>query len=542
MAASVPVVVASNQSAIPISAASLPLPTGAATLAGQTQPGVDIGDVTVNNAAGAAAVNIQDGGNSITVDGTITATAAGQAADGAAVAGNPVRIGGKDGGGLTQDIITDATGVLAVQDNGGSLTVDSTQLPAALAAGGGLKVEGVVGGVAQPISAASLPLPTGASTLAGQTQPGVDIGDVTINNAAGASAVNIQDGGNSLTVDGSVSITGTPTVDTELPAAAALADATANPTTPLAGAANEVFNGTTWDRMRGTTAGVQVQGAAASGAAKAGNPVQVGGVFNTTQPTVTTGQGVEVQSTARGAQIVATGVDAFTVAGTVAVSTIAGAITPGTAATALGKAEDAASVGGDTGVFALGVRNDAQGATTSADGDYTQISTDPAGNLRIVGNIGPGVADQGTPVGMGLHARTTNPTAVADGQRVAARSDKIGRAAVVPYQVRDLVTQNNITLTTTAETTLIAAGGASIFNDLTTVILSNTSGTAVRVDFRDATAGTVRFSIFLAATGGGAVVAFSCPWKQTTANNNWTAQLSAAVTDVRIAAQAAINI
>jgi hypothetical protein len=54
----------------PISAASLPLPTGAATAALQTQPGVDIGDVTINNASGAAAVNIQDGGNSITVDGT----------------------------------------------------------------------------------------------------------------------------------------------------------------------------------------------------------------------------------------------------------------------------------------------------------------------------------------------------------------------------------------------------------------------------------------------------------------------------------------
>lgn len=34
--------------------------------------GVDIGDVTINNAAGASAVNIQDGGNSITVDGTLT--------------------------------------------------------------------------------------------------------------------------------------------------------------------------------------------------------------------------------------------------------------------------------------------------------------------------------------------------------------------------------------------------------------------------------------------------------------------------------------
>lgn len=35
--------------------------------------GTDIGDVTINNASGASAVNIQDGGNTITVDGTVTA-------------------------------------------------------------------------------------------------------------------------------------------------------------------------------------------------------------------------------------------------------------------------------------------------------------------------------------------------------------------------------------------------------------------------------------------------------------------------------------
>lgn len=51
------------------------LPSGASTSALQTQPGVDIGDVTVNNAPGASAVNIQDGGNSITVDGAVTAAA-----------------------------------------------------------------------------------------------------------------------------------------------------------------------------------------------------------------------------------------------------------------------------------------------------------------------------------------------------------------------------------------------------------------------------------------------------------------------------------
>lgn len=52
---------------------------------------------------------------------------------------------------------------------------------------------------------------------------------------------------------------GTFTVDSELPAAAALADAAANPTTPTAGSASLLFNGTTWDRVRGdTTNGIDV--------------------------------------------------------------------------------------------------------------------------------------------------------------------------------------------------------------------------------------------------------------------------------------------
>lgn len=67
-------------------------------------------------------------------------------------------------------------------------------------------------GANNDVTVASLPLPTGAATSALQTQPGVDIGDVTINNAAGASAVNIQDGGNSITVDGTVAVSGTVTV------------------------------------------------------------------------------------------------------------------------------------------------------------------------------------------------------------------------------------------------------------------------------------------------------------------------------------------
>ena len=70
--------------------------------------GVDIGDVTINNASGGSAVNIQDGGNTITVDGVELAIMGGwdnAASDGVSVsgdvahdavdAGEPVKIGGK---------------------------------------------------------------------------------------------------------------------------------------------------------------------------------------------------------------------------------------------------------------------------------------------------------------------------------------------------------------------------------------------------------------------------------------------------------------
>lgn len=48
-------------------------------------------------------------------------------------------------------------------------------------------------------------------TINAKLVTGTDIGDVTINNAAGASAVNIQDGGNTITVDGTVAVTGVAT-------------------------------------------------------------------------------------------------------------------------------------------------------------------------------------------------------------------------------------------------------------------------------------------------------------------------------------------
>jgi len=161
------------------------------------QPGVDVGDVTVNNAAGASAVNIQDGGNSITVDAVdLDIRDLTNATD-------SVAIYGSDDGGTTKRIIkTDVGGAIQVDLEVANVTVDN--------AAGASAVNIQDGGNSITIDATSLPLPTGAATAANQLADGHN---VTVDNAAGGAAVNIQDGGNSITVDGTVTSTPSGTQD-----------------------------------------------------------------------------------------------------------------------------------------------------------------------------------------------------------------------------------------------------------------------------------------------------------------------------------------
>jgi len=119
-------------------------------------------------------------------------------ADGAAVAGVPLRISGKDGSGNTQDIITDTTGNQTVVGTG----------TAGAAAGGVLTVQGV---------ASMTPI---LATVSQST----------------ASNLNA-------------------TVDSELPPAAALADATANPTVPAVGAFMMAWTGSNWNRVQASVDG-----------------------------------------------------------------------------------------------------------------------------------------------------------------------------------------------------------------------------------------------------------------------------------------------
>src|SRR5271157_6363023 len=173
---------------------------------------------------------------------------------------------------------------------------------------------------------------SGAATSASPTQTSnVNItnttvpisGTITVGSISGTVAVNetqlnsvaLGSPSNYGTSPGAVSVQGVNAFITNTPAVT-LASTTITGTVAVTQSTSPwvVSNGGTFAvQATQTTSPWVVGGPAASGSAATGNPILNGAVFNTTQPTVTTGQIVDMQATARGALIVATGIDPFTV-------------------------------------------------------------------------------------------------------------------------------------------------------------------------------------------------------------------------------------
>lgn len=164
-----------------------------------------------------------------------------------------------------------------------------------------------------------------------------------------------------------------------------------------------------------------------------------------------------------------------------------------------------------------------------------------SGTSTVGGTAAQGAAASGNPVFTGGVAKTAQPTARTDGQIVAPLYSKVGHTITQVGQIRDLNdTISPITLSTTTETTLVPAV-AAVFNDIYSITIANTSASAVRVDFRTVAAGAVVESVLVPATST-IQLNPAVPYKQATVNTAWTAQLSAAVTDVRISARVVRNI
>jgi hypothetical protein len=186
----------------PISATSLPLPTGAATSANQTT----LGNQTTK---------INDGTNTATVKSASTAAVAADTALVVAISPNtPIVASNPSVSATGSSPPAQATSI------GGSVTTAAPsyttgQLSSlSLNTAGGLRVDG--SSVTQPVSAASLPLPTGAATET--TLSSINTKTLAAGQAAMASsspvviasnqtAIPVTDNGGSLTVDGTVTAT-----------------------------------------------------------------------------------------------------------------------------------------------------------------------------------------------------------------------------------------------------------------------------------------------------------------------------------------------
>jgi hypothetical protein len=239
--------------------------------------------------------------------------------------------------------------------------------------------------------------------------------------------------------------------DTELPTAAALADATANPTTPVVGAMLEGWNGATWDRLKSDTAnGLDVDVTRVSGVVAVSDNA---GSLTVDAP-VTTPVFVRLSD---GTNPIATLPVSLASAPTTAVTnaditTIAGAI----------KAEDVASADAHPGMVILARRTATPANTSGTDLDYEvpqmnagRLWVDPSGVtltvashavtnagtflVQAVGNVAEDAAISGNPVITAVRAHSGVPTAMSTNNDVVIPwGDLSGALAVIPQarQVR----------------------------------------------------------------------------------------------------------
>jgi hypothetical protein len=138
-----------------VSAASLPLPTGASTEATLSALSGKFGSLGQKAMAGSTPIVIASDQSAIPITGSITATNASVGSTGSTVPTSATLLGGSDGS-LFRAIKLASDGTQLIQGLG----------TAGTATGGILTIQGISGGTAVPCSVSGLPLPTGAATEA----------------------------------------------------------------------------------------------------------------------------------------------------------------------------------------------------------------------------------------------------------------------------------------------------------------------------------------------------------------------------------------
>lgn len=352
---------------------------------------------------------------------------------------------------------------LPIDDAGGTLTIDSTQLPAALAAGGGLKVEGVAGGVAVPVSAASLPLPSGAATEAKQDTANTSL----------------------TSIDGKITAVNTGAVvvsSSALPSGAATSANQSTANTALAAI---------------QTAAELIDDAVAAEDTALGKGVLLQGDDGTDRKNVAVDTDGNVQADVVGA--LPAGDNNI---GNVDVVTLP-ALPAGT--NNIGDVDILTIAAGDNNIGNVDIVT--MPNVTLAAGTNTN---------EVVGDAAHGAAVAGNPVLVGLEGRSTAPTAVDDGDVVRALASLLGKLVILPYAIPASTwsyASANGGVTDTADDEAKAAV-ASTRHYITSVQVINAHDTVgTEVVIKDGS--TVLWRGWAEQTGGGVSAKFDPPLRGT---------------------------
>jgi hypothetical protein len=283
-------------------------------------------------------------------------------------------------------------------------------------------------------------------------------------------AVHIHDGGNTITVDGAVTTSGTVT---EASASAIL--------TSVQLIDDAIFVDDTATHATGTT---KLMG--------------VGAVADPTDAAVNTNDiGMLAMNTNRALKTILqanSGVDIGDVDVTSAVissGTITTVSSLGVSTTGPQKLEDVAHATGDAGIACFGTANEAN-TVRAADNDYIPIALDTEGNVRTVGNRDHDAIDAGEPVKIGAKAVVllADPTAVASNDRTDLYAMRNGIQFTLGGHPNPIHRQFNITDADGAQTDLnilnavVAATDVCVVTALTVACAnSNTVDVQCRIGF-----------------------------------------------------------
>lgn len=381
----------------PISASSLPLPTGAATAAKQPALGTagtassDV--ITIQGIASMTPVKVDGSGVTQPVSGSVTVTQA---------------TGTNLHAVIDSGTVSTITNVVHVDDNSGSLTVDN---------GGTFAVQQTTATIPTATVMQNAATANGNGTSLNVSGYATAVLNITASVAmSGGTTINFE-----ASVDDTtwVSIYGDPTGSLASPAVSTTTTGdwtfavsgykslrarisaysagtitvkgytTVASDTPLAVVSNLALNGTAVDGNSGNKSAGTVRVVLATDQPQLTNKLLVTPDANSS---VNVSQ-VGGNSISAGNGVSGTGVQRVTIASdsTGNIATIGTSVTPGTSAAHLGKAEDAAHASGDTGVMSLGVRKAtlADLSAGATDGDYEPYQVNRDGAMWVVGAAGP---------------------------------------------------------------------------------------------------------------------------------------------------------